>query len=104
MDFKKIRIIEAGPTANDWTDEVNGELKTGKIVITPESLASLVVAGSIRPIHSRRTHNGNDLLDQYIGSFSNFVEEKRSSLRRSDLFGSSLKELSAGGRIYEGHD
>ena len=42
MDFKKIRIIEAGPTANDWTDEVNGELKTGKIVITPESLASLV--------------------------------------------------------------
>ena len=43
MDFKKIRIIEAGPTANDWTDEVNGELKTGKIVITPESLASLVV-------------------------------------------------------------
>ena len=75
MDFKKIRIIEAGPTANDWTDEVNGELKTGKIVITPESLASLVVAGSIRPIHSRRTHNGNDLLDQYIGSFSNFVEE-----------------------------
>lgn len=75
MDFKKIRIIEVGPTANDWTDEVNGELKTGKIVITPESLASLVVAGSIRPIHSRRTHNGNDLLDQYIGSFSNFVEE-----------------------------
>ena len=75
MDFKKIRIIEAGPTANDWTDEVNSELKTGKIVITPESLASLVVAGSIRPIHSRRTHNGNDLLDQYIGSFSNFVEE-----------------------------
>lgn len=75
MDFKKIRIIEAGPTANDWTDDVNGETKTGKIVITSESLASLVAAGSIRPIHSRRTHNGNDLLDQYIGSFSNFVEE-----------------------------
>lgn len=75
MDFKKIRIIEAGPTANDWTDDVNGEAKTGKIVITPESLASLVAAGSIRPIHSRRTHNGNDLLDQYIGSFSNFIEE-----------------------------
>ena len=68
MDFKKIRIIEAGPTANDWTDEVNGELKTGKIVITPESLASLVVAGSIRPIHSRRTHNGNDLLDHSIAA------------------------------------
>lgn len=35
MDFKKIRIIEVGPTANDWTDEVNGELKTGKSLLRP---------------------------------------------------------------------
>lgn len=35
MDFKKIRIIEVGPTANDWTDEVNGELKPGKSLLRP---------------------------------------------------------------------
>lgn len=75
-DFNKVRIIEAGPTANSWEDiGPDGELVTGIIVITPESLASLVACGNLRPIHSRKTHNGNDLLDQYIGSFSNFIEE-----------------------------
>ena len=75
-DFVKVRIIEAGETANSWSDVgVNGETLTGKIVITPESLASLVACGNSRPIHSRKTHNGGDLLDQYIGKFSNFVEE-----------------------------
>lgn len=73
--FKKIRIIEAGPTANEWGGDVSGEWRNGRIVITVESLASLVEAGNARPIHSRRTHNGYDLLDQYIGSFSNFTEE-----------------------------
>lgn len=75
-DFNKVRIIETGPTANEWTDVgPNGEPVTGTIVITPESLASLAACGNIRPIHSRKTHNGNDLLDAYIGKFSNFVVE-----------------------------
>lgn len=76
-DFVKVRIIEAGETANSWEDlGTNGESLIGKIVITPESLASLVACGNSRPIHSRKTHNGGDLLDQYIGKFSNFVEEE----------------------------
>ncbi|WAX09554.1 hypothetical protein BT638P2_00035 [Bacteroides phage BT638P2] len=75
-DFNKVRIIEAGPTANSWTDiGPDGEPVTGNIVITPESLASLAACGNLRPIHSRKTHNGNDLLDAYIGKFSNFVVE-----------------------------
>lgn len=75
MIFKKLRIIEAGPTANAWGDEVNGVWTEGLIVIKPESLASLVAIGNERPIHARRSHNGSDMLDQYLGSFSNFVEE-----------------------------
>lgn len=75
-DFNKVRIIEAGPTANSWEDMgPDGEPVTGIIVITPESLASLAACGNLRPIHSRKTHNGNDLLDSYIGKFSNFVVE-----------------------------
>lgn len=75
-DFNKVRIIEAGPTANSWEDMgPDGEPVTGNIVITPESLASLAACGNSRPIHSRKTHNGNDLLDSYIGKFSNFVVE-----------------------------
>ena len=75
-DFNKVRIIEAGLTANSWTDiGLDGEPVTGTIVITPESLASLAACGNLRPIHSRKTHNGNDLLDSYIGKFSNFVVE-----------------------------
>lgn len=75
-DFNKVRIIEAGPTANKWTDVgLDGETLKGTIVITPESLASLAACGNLRPIHSRKTHNGNDLLDAYIGKFFNFVVE-----------------------------
>lgn len=75
-DFVKVRIMEAGETTNTWGDlGTNGESLIGKLVITPESLASLVACGNSRPIHSRKTHNGDDLLDQYIGKFSNFVEE-----------------------------
>ncbi len=75
-DFNKVRIIEAGPTANSWTDiGPDEEPVTGTTVITPESLASLAACGNLRPIHSRKTHNGNDLLDSYIGKFSNFVVE-----------------------------
>lgn len=75
-DFNKVRIIEAGQTANSWEDiGLDGEPVTGTIVITPESLASLAACGNLRPIHSRKTHNGNDLLDSYIGKFTNFVVE-----------------------------
>lgn len=75
-DFVKVRIIEAGETANSWFGYgADGEPLEGKIVITPESLSTLVACGNSRPIHSRKTHNGGDLLDQYIGKFSNFVEE-----------------------------
>lgn len=75
MVFNKLRIIEAGPTTNSWGDDVNGEWKEGQIVIKPESLASLVAIGNERPIHARRSHTGADMLDAYLGSFSNFVEE-----------------------------
>lgn len=75
-DFNKVRIIEAGQTANSWEGiGLDGEPVTGTIVITPESLASLAACGNLRPIHSRKTHNGSDLLDSYIGKFSNFVVE-----------------------------
>lgn len=75
MVFNKLRIIEAGPTTNSWEDIINGERKEGQIIIKPESLASLVALGNERPIHARRSHNGADMLDAYLGSFSNFVEE-----------------------------
>lgn len=75
MIFKRLRIIEAGLTANSWGEEVNGEWKEGQIIIKPESLASLVALGNERPIHARRSHTGLDMLDDYLGSFSNFVEE-----------------------------
>ena len=75
MVFRRLRIIEAGSTTNSWGDEINGEWKEGLIIIKPESLASLVALGNERPIHARRSHNGADMLDAYLGSFSNFVEE-----------------------------
>lgn len=75
MVFNKLRIIEAGPTTNSWEDIINGGWKEGQIIIKPESLASLVALGNERPIHARRSHNGLDMLDDYLGSFSNFVEE-----------------------------
>lgn len=75
MVFNKLRIIEAGPTTKSWGDIINGERKEGQIIIKPESLASLVALGNERPIHARRSHNGLDMLDAYLGSFSNFVEE-----------------------------
>lgn len=77
MIFNRIKIIEAGPTPNEFTAEVPGseEPKTGKLVITPASLDSLVKLGNEKPIHCRKTHNGMDMLDQYIGKFTNFVRE-----------------------------
>lgn len=69
--FEKLRIIEAGETKN--VIEENG--KDYKLVISAESFPSLVALGNERPIHARRTHNGTDLLDGYIGYFKNFTSD-----------------------------
>nr|UWG94985.1 MAG: Prohead core protein serine protease [Bacteriophage sp.] len=70
--FEKLRIIEAGETANYY--EEGG--KTYKLVISASAFPSLVALGNSRPIHARRTHNGTDLLDGYIGHFTNFTHDE----------------------------
>ena len=70
--FEKLRIIEAGETKNAIED--NG--KRYKLVISAECFPSLVALGNERPIHARRTHNGDDLLDGYIGHFTNFSHDE----------------------------
>lgn len=70
--FEKLRIIEAGETANYY--EEGG--KTYKLVISASAFPSLVALGNSRPIHARRTHNGADLLDGYIGHFTNFTHDE----------------------------
>lgn len=72
MKFKKLRIIEAGLTANSAP---KGDGSYLPLYITEEAVQSVVALGNMRPIHCRRTHNGDDMLDGYIGSFSNFVYE-----------------------------
>lgn len=69
--FEKLRIIEAGETANYY--EEGG--KVYKLIISASAFPSLVALGNSRPIHARRTHNGKDLLDGYIGHFTNFVSD-----------------------------
>lgn len=64
--------MEAGPTANSWYDEDD---EPHLIFISEEALEDLVRLGNLKPIHCRRTHNGNDLLDGYLGKFVNFVKE-----------------------------
>lgn len=70
--FEKLRIIEAGETANRY--EEGG--KTYKLVISASAFPSLVAVGNSRPIHARRTHNGADLLDGYVGYFTNFQHDE----------------------------
>ena len=70
--FEKLRIIEAGETANYY--EEGG--KAYKLVISASAFPSLVALGNSRPIHARRTHNGTDLLDGYIGHFANFTHDE----------------------------
>lgn len=70
--FEKLRIIEAGETANYY--EEGG--KAYKLVISASAFPSLVALGNSRPIHARRTHNGADLLDGYIGHFTNFTYDE----------------------------
>lgn len=71
MRFKKLRIIQAGVTTNFGTYEG----KEYPLVITETAVQSVVTLGNLKPIHCRRTHNGADMLDGYLGKFVNFVYE-----------------------------
>ena len=71
MKFEKLRIIQKGVTSN--SDIVNGV--SYPLSITDEAVRSVVALGNEKPIHCRRTHNGMDMLDGYLGKFTNFVYE-----------------------------
>lgn len=69
MKFWKLRIIQAGATTNFGTYEG----KEYPLVIKESAVKSVVTLGNLKPIHCRRTHNGTDMLDGYLGKFTNFV-------------------------------
>lgn len=71
MKFRKLRIIQAGITTNFGTYEG----KEYPLSITESAVQSVVTLGNLKPIHCRRTHNGADMLDGYLGKFVNFVYE-----------------------------
>lgn len=71
MKFRKLRIIQAGVTTNFGTYEG----KEYPFVITETAVQSVVTLGNLKPIHCRRTHNGTDMLDGYLGKFTNFIYE-----------------------------
>lgn len=71
MKFRKLRIIQAGVTTNFGTYEG----KVFPLAITESAVQSVVTLGNLKPIHCRRTHNGADMLDGYLGKFTNFVYE-----------------------------
>lgn len=71
MKFRKLRIIQAGVTTNFGACEG----KEYPLVITENAVQSVVTLGNLKPIHCRRTHNGADMLDGYLGKFTNFVYE-----------------------------
>lgn len=71
MKFKKLRIIQVGLTTNFGMYE-GGEYP---LSITEAAVKSVVALGNLRPVHCRRTHNGSDMLDGYLGKFTNFVYE-----------------------------
>ena len=71
MKFRKLRIIQAGVTTNFGVYE--GKLYP--LVITETAVQSVVTLGNQKPIHCRRTHNGADMLDGYLGKFTNFIHE-----------------------------
>ena len=71
MKFRKLRIIQAGVTTNFGAYEG----KAYPLVITEKAVQSVVTLGNLKPIHCRRTHNGADMLDGYLGKFVNFVYE-----------------------------
>lgn len=71
MIFEKIRVIQTGLTSNfaEWDDVMY------PLSITDEAVRSVVALGNEKPVHCRRTHNGDDMLDGYLGKFTNFVYE-----------------------------
>lgn len=71
MKFRKLRVIQAGVTTNFGTYEG----KEFPLVITETAVQSVVTLGNQKPIHCRRTHNGTDMLDGYLGKFTNFIYE-----------------------------
>lgn len=71
MKFRKLRIIQVGVTANFGTYEG----KEYPVAITEKAVQNVVTLGNLKPIHCRRTHNGADMLDGYLGKFVNFVYE-----------------------------
>lgn len=71
MKFRKLKIIQAGVTTNFGTYEG----KEFPLAITETAVQSVVTLGNLKPIHCRRTHNGADMLDGYLGKFVNFVYE-----------------------------
>lgn len=71
MKFRKLRIIQAGVTTNFGAYEG----KEFPLAITEAAVQSVVTLGNLKPIHCRRTHNGADMLDGYLGKFTNFVYE-----------------------------
>lgn len=74
MRFEKLRIIQTGVTTNSDVWEGQGE-RLFPISITDEAVQSVVTLGNQKPIHCRRTHSGMDMLDGYLGKFTNFVYE-----------------------------
>ena len=72
MKFRKLRIIQAGVTTNYGAVEPKRVLPLN---ITEAAVQSVVTLGNQKPIHCRRTHNGADMLDGYLGKFDNFVYE-----------------------------
>lgn len=71
MKFKKLRIIQAGLTTNFGMHEG----REYPLSITDAAVKSVVALGNLKPVHCRRTHNGSDMLDGYLGKFTNFVYE-----------------------------
>lgn len=71
MKFEKLKIIQAGLTAN--FSEMDGTMYP--LSITEDAVMSVVTLGNLKPIHCRRTHKGADMLDGYLGKFTNFVYE-----------------------------
>ena len=74
MKFEKLRIIQTGKTTNSDFWEGKGD-ETFPLVITDEAVKSVVTLGNQKPVHCRRTHAGMDMLDGYLGKFTNFVYE-----------------------------
>lgn len=71
MKFEKLKIIQAGLTTN--FSELEGVMYP--LSITEDAVMSVVTLGNLKPIHCRRTHNGADMLDGYLGKLTNFVYE-----------------------------